>query len=72
MEKRMKAILEFNLPEDHDTYDVCVNSGKFFSALHDIDGHIRNKLKYDKLDKKTRLILEEIRSMIPHEIHEIG
>ena len=68
----MKAILEFNLPEDHDTYDVCVNSGKFFSALHDIDGLIRNKLKYDKMSKETETVLNEIRNLIPHEIHEIG
>lgn len=68
----MKATLEFNLPEDHDTYDVCVNSGKFYSALNTINELIRNKLKYDEMSKETETVLNEIRNLIPHEIHEIG
>ena len=68
----MKAILEFNLPDEQDTYTVCVNSGKFFSALHEIDGHLRDKIKHGDCPKEIQDMLQEIRNMIPSEIHEIG
>jgi len=60
----LKAILEFNLPDDEDAFAVCVTSGTFFSALKEID----KVLKQYPEDS----FLQELRSLIPHEVHEIG
>lgn len=68
----MKAILVFNLPKEQDTYDVCVNSGTFFSALYDIDNLIRHKLKHGNHSEEINKILQEIRDLVPERIHDIG
>lgn len=43
----MKAILEFELPEDQEEYEYAVNAEKMYSALYDINQLIRSKLKYN-------------------------
>lgn len=68
----MKAILVFNLPSENDTYSVCVHSGKFFSALHEIDGILRNKIKHGNYSEEIQDMLQEIRNLIPNEVHDIG
>lgn len=68
----MKAILEFNLPDEQDTYTVCVESGKFFSALCNIEREIDKLLNSGRIKKPTKAVLEEIRNLIPFEIHKIG
>jgi len=42
----MKATLEFNLPEDDAEHVRAVNASAAWSALYDIEGRIRNILKY--------------------------
>lgn len=59
----MKATLTFTIPEEEDTFAVCVNSGKFFSALKEINEVLK------RYPEDT--FLQEIRNLIPHEIHEI-
>lgn len=43
----MKAILEFELPDDQEEYKLAVNAPKMYSALWDIKQLIRSKLKYN-------------------------
>jgi len=43
----MKAIIEFNLPEDRDEYDMANNAGKMYMALWDIKQLLRSTLKYN-------------------------
>ena len=43
----MKAILEFELPEDQQEYEMTVDAPKMYSALWDIKQLIRSKLKYN-------------------------
>lgn len=45
----MKAVLEFNLPEDQDDFDTATNGWKYRSVLCDIDNFLRSKLKYEEL-----------------------
>ena len=60
----MKAILEFNLPEDKEEFDAA-NKGMDWALLAwDIDQLLRNKLKYGKLLPNTRAELEEIRDTL--------
>lgn len=42
----MKAILEFNLPEDREEYDCCIKGVNYISALQEIVEVIRNRIKY--------------------------
>ena len=43
----MKAILEFELPEDQDQYEIANNASKMYLALWDIKQLFRSKLKYN-------------------------
>jgi hypothetical protein len=45
----MKAILEFELPEDQYDFDTASNGWKYRLVLCDIDDFLRNKLKYEEL-----------------------
>ena len=42
----MKAILEFNLPEDQTEYQIANDASKVFSVLWDMKHFLRNKVKY--------------------------
>jgi len=43
----MKAIIEFELPEDRDEYEIANNASKMYLALWDIKQLFRSKLKYN-------------------------
>jgi len=43
----MKAIIEFELPEDRDEYEMANNASKMYLALWDIKQLFRSKLKYN-------------------------
>lgn len=41
-----KATLTYNLPEEHDEFDLASNAGKYYSVLWDLDQYLRNFVKY--------------------------
>ncbi len=43
----MKAIIEFELPEDQEEYEKANNANKMYMALWDIRQLFRSKLKYN-------------------------
>lgn len=43
----MKAILEFNLPEDKENYDLANNGLNYYSALFEFDQWLRSEYKYN-------------------------
>ena len=43
----MKAILEFNLPEEKDEYDFANNGINYYSALVEFDNWLRSEYKYN-------------------------
>jgi hypothetical protein len=43
----MKAILEFDLPEEHEEFQHAVNGTNFAILFSDLQNEIRSKLKYD-------------------------
>ena len=43
----MKAIIEFELPEDQDQYEIANNASKMYLALWGIKQLLRSKLKYN-------------------------
>lgn len=42
----MKAVLEFNLPDDRIEHLRAVQAGAAWSTLHDLDQHLRSVIKH--------------------------
>ena len=59
----MKAILEFNLPEDQQDFELATKGLKFWSVLWDLDQSLRTKTKYapDSLPQDKYDAYKEIR-----------
>ena len=62
--RKMKAILEFNLPEDEEQFNTANKGMEWALVAWDIDQLLRNKLKYSDLLPNTRAELEEIRDTL--------
>jgi len=43
----MKAILEFNLPEEKDEYNFATNGINYYCALTEFDNWLRSEYKYN-------------------------
>ena len=48
----MKAIIEFNLPDDQAEYDLCNKAQDMSNAINDVRKYLRSKVKYETQDKK--------------------
>jgi hypothetical protein len=58
----MKAILEFNLPEDNEEFNRAVKSADYYVCLFDFNQFIRRELKYnEQLSDIERSTFETIR-----------
>ena len=59
----MKAILEFNLPDDQQDFDLATKGLKFWSVLWELDQSLRSKTKYapDSLPQDKYDAYQEIR-----------
>jgi hypothetical protein len=57
----MKAILEFNLPDDQSNFDLALQSANMYSSLHEIEQEIRRLWKYEELSEEQFKIVEQIR-----------
>jgi hypothetical protein len=62
----MKAILEFNLPDDQQDFDLATKGMKFWSILWDLDQDLRAKTKYasDDLPQDKYDAYQEIREKL--------
>jgi hypothetical protein len=60
---KMKATLEFNLPDDQDEFVLATNGLKFWSVLWELDQSLRSKTKYapDSLPQDKYDAYQEIR-----------
>jgi hypothetical protein len=67
--REMKAILEFNLPEDKEEFDVASKGMDWALLAWDIDQFIRNKIKYEQ-DKDG--ILQLVRDRLHFNMEEKG
>ena len=66
----MKAILEFNLPEDGDDFRYAVNGEQYFIALHNIREDVRQIWKYNSLPEEQFDLVDRIYQMINQRINE--
>jgi hypothetical protein len=56
----MKAILEFNLPEEAQAHNYAVNAMEAFGALSDIQQQLRRIRKYDADPQEVLEAIENI------------
>ena len=66
----MKAILEFNLPEEGDDFRYAINGEEYFLALNNIREDVRQMWKYQELSENEYKIVDEIYQMINQRINE--
>ena len=57
----MKAILEFELPEDKEHFDVASRGMDWALVVWDMDQIMHKKIKYAELTDDSRLAIEELR-----------
>ena len=60
----MKAILEFNLPEDEEQFNVASKGVDWALTVWDIDQLLRKKLKYEEHTRDARKALEDLRKTL--------
>jgi hypothetical protein len=66
----MKAVLEFNLPEDGDDFRYAVNGQEYYIALNNIREDVRQIWKYRELPEDQFNLVDEIYQMINQRINE--
>lgn len=62
----MKAILEFNLPDDQTEFDLAISGNKFWNVLYELDQELRTKTKYasDDLPQDKYDAYQEVRNLL--------
>lgn len=65
----MKAILEFNLPDDKQDFDLATRASDLWYVLYQLDQDLRSKTKYasDDLPQDKYDAYEEVRDKL-HEL----
>jgi hypothetical protein len=56
----MKKIIEFNLPEDKEDFEIYNQAMDMYCSIHDIEQKLRDIRKYRDLTKQQRVLFEEI------------
>jgi len=67
----MQAILKFRLPAEQAEYDAARLGGEAMQVLWQIDQRLRSLTKYGTPCGETRILCDELRAMIPHELLDI-
>ena len=65
----MKAILEFNLPEEEAEHRLALDGGKWMSVCNELDQWLRSIQKHS--DLKT-LKVDEVRKRLHEEMDSVG
>jgi len=66
----MKVIIEFDLPEDGDSYEIVHRADEMHSSLYDIYNYCRDKIKHDdKLSEESEKHLESIMEIVGESLY---
>lgn len=60
----MKAILEFNLPEDTEEFSDAQKGTKAFIVIEELDNYLRGIIKYSELSEDHSDIYESVRKKL--------
>lgn len=66
----MKAILEFNLPEENEQHRVAVQGYDWMMLCREVDEGLRRKIKYGGYSEEVVKQLEEIKDLLWEGIRE--
>lgn len=58
----MKAIIEFNLPEENQEFELTSKALKMYSTLWDLDLWLRSEIKYK--DKELDEVRDKLRELM--------
>ena len=61
---RMKAILEFDLYEEKEEFEVAYNARSYATAVDKIDNYLRNEIKYKENSNERHKVLQEVRDKL--------
>ena len=69
----MKAIMEFNLPDDKYDYELCNKASDMSLFIWELNGLIRDRLKYqtDIMKPNQKEVWEEIQEFIKENLVEL-
>jgi len=68
----MKAILEYDLPDDSEVHLLAVNAANLYSSLWDMDQELRKLLKYGNDLKTADEALERMREFLRETMADHG
>jgi hypothetical protein len=70
----MKAVLEFNLPDDQPEFSLAVNASKWYSLAWELDQHLRAQTKYapDTMHDEYYNALKDTRKKLYELLNEDG
>ena len=70
----MKATIEFNLPDEQDSFEDMVNVNKWISAMFQLDQFLRSQTKYapETMSEDTYNAFEEARTQLHNLMNENG
>lgn len=64
-----KGILEFNLPEEREEFELAKNGSSYSFVIWDLDQHLRSLLKYNG-ENHSQEILNELQK-VRDKLHEL-
>lgn len=59
-----KAILEYDLPEERDDFDLAMKAAHLDYVIYELDNYLRGKLKYGELTDDQDRLYQEIRDKL--------
>ena len=66
----MKAILEFNLPEDEAEFYCAIKGTAMLNVLWELQQELRKLYKYEELNKDEMLIVERMRNFLNDSLND--
>jgi hypothetical protein len=68
----MKAIIEFELPEDQEQFNFANKGFDYFCVLCEFDEFLRQKIKYSELQENEYTLLEDTREQLRQMLFDRG
>ena len=68
----MKAVLEFQLPEETEEHQNALKGTLYKGALQEMDNYFRNKIKYEELPGDVRVSMENAREALHQAAQHYG
>lgn len=68
----MKAVLEFQLPDEQEEFKLAQDGVLYSIVLHELDNYLRGKIKYEDLPEEIDKIYQEIRDKLHEFSNEHG